>query len=142
MMTNTRSILRKLKGNNNIDDKKYEKELQPERERLNKFLEREEEEKNKDESTKQHERYRRKQKSVESAMSLEHLIRPLKKVEEKPGTYFYGPLKKLAEDFGNIPTMLRYMTLGQNQKYSQDGNRLLNRSGKVVYDEKTQECFE
>ena len=141
-MTNTRSILRKLKGNNNIDDKKYEKELQPERERLNKFLEREEEEKNKDESTKQHERYRRKQKSVESAMSLEHLIRPLKKVEEKPGTYFYGPLKKLAEDFGNIPTMLRYMTLGQNQKYSQDGNRLLNRSGKVVYDEKTQECFE
>ena len=141
-MANTRTILRKLKGNNNDDDKRYEKELQPERERLNKFLEREEEEKNKDESTKQHERYRRKQKSVESAMSLEHLIRPLKKVEEKPGTYFYGPLKKLAEDFGNIPTMLRYMTLGQNQKYSQDGNRLLNRSGKVVYDEKTQECFE
>jgi len=142
MMTNTRSILRKLKGNNNIDNKKYEKELQPERERLDKFLEREEEEKNKDESTKQHERYRRKQKSVESAMSLEHLIKPLKKVEEKPGTYFYGPLKKLAEDFDNIPEMLRHMTLGQNQKYSQDGNRLLNRSGKVVYDEKTQECFE
>jgi hypothetical protein len=141
-MANTKSILRKLKNNNNIDNKKYEKELQPEREQLNKFLEREEEEKNKDESTKQHERYRRKQKSVESAMSIEHLIRPTKNVAEKPGTYFYGPLKKLAEDFGNIPTMLKHMTLGQNQKYSQDGNRLLNRSGKVVYDEKTQECFE
>jgi len=141
-MASTRTILRKLKGNNNDDDKRYEKELQPERERLDRFLEREEEEKHKDESTKQHERYRRKQKSAESAMSLEHLIRPSKKVEEKPGTYFYGPLKKLAEDFGNISIMLKYMTLGQNQKYSQDGNRLLNRSGQVVYDEKTQECFE
>lgn len=141
-MASTRTILRKLKGNNNDDDKRYEKELQPERERLDRFLEREEEEKYKDEATKQHERYRRKQKSAESAMSLEHLIRPSKKVEEKPGTYFYGPLKKLAEDFGNISIMLKYMTLGQNQKYSQDGNRLLNRSGQVVYDEKTQECFE
>lgn len=140
-MANTRNILRKLKGNNN-DGKQYEKELQPERERLDRFLEREEEEKLKDEATKTHERYRRKQKSAESAMSLEHLIRPAKKVEEKPGTYFYGPLKKLAEDFDNIPEMLKYMTLGQNQKYSQDGNRLLNRSGQVVYDEKTQECFE
>jgi hypothetical protein len=140
-MANTRNILRKLKGNNN-DGKQYEKELQPERERLDRFLEREEEEKLKDEATKTHERYRRKQKSAESAMSLEHLIRPAKKVDEKPGTYFYGPLKKLAEDFDNIPEMLKYMTLGQNQKYSQDGNRLLNRSGQVVYDEKTQECFE
>ena len=140
-MANTRNILRQLKGNNN-DGKQYEKELQPERERLDRFLEREEEEKLKDEATKTHERYRRKQKSAESAMSLEHLIRPAKKVEEKPGTYFYGPLKKLAEDFDNIPEMLKYMTLGQNQKYSQDGNRLLNRSGQVVYDEKTQECFE
>ena len=141
-MANTKSILRKLKSDNNIDNKKYEKELQPEREQLNKFLEREEEEKNKDESTKQHERYRRKQKSVESATSLEHLIRATKNVAEKPGTYFYGPLKKLAEDFGDISTMLRHMTLGQNQKYSQDGDRLLNRSGKVVYDEQAKECFE
>ena len=45
-------------------------------------------------------------------------------------------------DFGEISLMLKYMTLGQNQKYSQDGSRLLNRAGKVVYDEKTQECFE
>ena len=141
-MTNTRSILRKLKGNNNIDDKKYEKELQPERERLNKFLEREEEEKNKDESTKQHERYRRKQKSVESAMSLEHLIRPLKKVEEKPGTYFYGSLKKLAAEFGDIKTMSAYMTMGQVTKYTEKDGCLYDRDGKIVYNEETQECFE
>ena len=106
------------------------------------YLERMEEEKYKTESTKTHERYRRKQKNTETAMSLEHLIRPAKKKEKKPGTYFYGPLKKLAEDFGDISVMLKYMTLGQNEKYSQDGNRLLNRAGQVVYDEKTQECFE
>lgn len=141
-MANARNILRQLNNNNTTDTKQYEKEVQPERQRLNKFLEREEEEKQKDEVTKTHERYRRKQKSTETAMSLEHLIRAPKKANEKPGTYFYGPLKKLAEDFGNISVMLKYMTLGQNAKYNQDGNRLLNRSGQVVYDEKTQECFE
>ena len=123
------------------DSEKYTKELRPERERLNKYLEREEEEKAKDEGQKTHERYRRKQKSVDGA-DLTSLIRPARPAAKRPGTFFYGPLKKLAEDFDNIPEMLRHMTLGQNQKYSQDGNRLLNRSGKVVYDEKTQECFE
>ena len=139
-MSNTRNILRQIKSKDNV--KQYENEITPERERLDKYLEREEEEKYKDEATKTHERYRRKQKNTETAMSLEHLIRPAKKKEEKPGTYFYGPLKKLAEDFGDISVMLKYMTLGQNEKYSQDGNRLLNRAGQVVYDEKTQECFE
>ena len=140
-MANTKSILRKIGTETHRQELEHER-LQQNYEQIRLNDDKMEEEKNKDESTKQHERYRRKQKSVESAMSLEHLIRPLKKVEEKPGTYFYGPLKKLADDFGNIPTMLKHMTLGQNQKYSQDGNRLLNRSGKVVYDEKTQECFE
>ena len=137
---NTRNILRQISSKDNNNH--YQSELKPERERLDKFLEREEEEKYKDEVTKTHERYRRNQKNTETAMSLEHLIRPAKKTEEKPGTYFYGPLKKLAEDFGEISVMLKYMTLGQNEKYSQDGSRLLNRAGKVVYDEKTQECFE
>ena len=139
-MSNTRNILRQIKSKDNV--KQYENEITPERERLDKYLQREEEEKYKDEITKTHERYRRKQKNTETAMSLEHLIRTQNKKETKPGTYFYGPLKKLAEDFGEISVMLKYMTLGQNEKYSQDGSRLLNRAGKVVYDEKTQECFE
>tara|TARA_Y100001938_G_scaffold140217_1_gene208105 strand:+ start:434 stop:862 length:429 start_codon:yes stop_codon:yes gene_type:complete len=142
MMANTKSILRQIKSKDNDEGDNYQIEMQPERERLNNFLEREEEEKYKDEATKSHERYRRKQKSTEIAMSLEQLIRPAKKREEKPGTYFYGPLKKLAEDFGDISVMLKYMTLGQNEKYSQDGSRLLNRAGQVVYDETSQECFE
>ena len=142
-MANTRNILRQINSKDNTNKNvHYKNDLKPERERLNKFLEREEEEKYKDEVTKTHERYRRKQKNTENAMSLEHLIKAPKKREEKPGTYFYGPLKKLAEDFGDISVMLKYMTLGQNEKYSQDGSRLLNRAGKVVYDEKTQECFE
>lgn len=140
-MTNTKSILRKIGTETHRQELEHER-LQQNYEQIRLNDDKMEEERNKDENTKIHERYRRKQKNTESAMSIESLIRPTKKVAEKPGTYFHGPLKKLAEDFGNIPTMLKHMTLGQNQKYSQDGNRLLNRSGKVVYDEKTQECFE
>ena len=101
-----------------------------------------EEERNKDESTKAHERYRRKQKSSESAMSLEGLIKPAKKLVEKPGTYFHGPLKKLAEEFGDIKTMTSYMTIGQITKYTEKDGCLYNRKGEVVYREETQECFE
>ena len=140
-MANTKSILRKIGTETHRQELEHER-LQQNYEQIRLNDDKMEEERNKDETTKIHERYRRKQKNTESAVSLEHLIRPSKKVAEKPGTYFHGPLKKLAEDFGNISTMLKHMTLGQNQKYSQDGNRLLNRSGQIVYDEKTQECFE
>ena len=140
-MSSTKSILRKIGTESHREDLETDR-LKENYERIRINDDKLEEEKNKDESTKTHERYRRKQKSTENGMSLEELIKPPKKIVQKPGTYFHGPLKKLAEDFGNISTMLKHMTLGQNQKYSQDGNRLLNRSGQIVYDEKTQECFE
>jgi len=101
-----------------------------------------EQEKEKSEAQKTHERYRRKQKSTESGMSLEDLIKPAKKIVEKPGTYFHGPLKKLAEEFGDIKTMTAYMTMGQITKYSEKDRRLYDRAGKLVYNEETQECFE
>jgi len=101
-----------------------------------------EQEKEKSEAQKTHERYRRKQKSTESGMSLEDLIKPAKKIVEKPGTYFHGPLKKLAEEFGDIKTMTAYMTMGQITKYSEKDHRLYDRAGKLVYNEETQECFE
>ena len=101
-----------------------------------------EEERNKDELTKTHERYRRKQKSSENAMSLDGLIRPSKKVVQKPGTYFYGPLEKLAKDFGDINTMTMYMTIGQLTKYKEESGCLYNKKGDLVYREDTQECFE
>ena len=100
-----------------------------------------EQEKEKSEAQKTHERYRRKQKS-ENGMSLEDLIKPAKKFVEKPGTYFYGPLKKLAEEVGDIKTMTLYMTIGQMTKYSEKDLRLYDRAGKLVYNEETQECFE
>jgi len=35
------------------------------------------------------------------------------------------------------------MTVGQLTKYSEQGQQLINiRTGKLAYDEKTQECFE
>ena len=101
-----------------------------------------EQEKEKSEAQKTHERYRRKQKSTESGMSLEDLIKPAKKVVEKPGTYFYGSLKKLVEEFGDIKTITSYMTMGQITKYSEKDGCLYNKEGKMVYKEETQECFE
>ena len=99
-------------------------------------------EKEKSENQKTHERYRRKQKSTETGMSLEDLIKPAKKVVEKPGTYFYGSLKKLAAEFGDIKTMSAYMTMGQVTKYTEKDGCLYDRDGKIVYNEETQECFE
>ena len=140
-MGNTKSILRKI----GTEDHRQELES----ERLKKNYEQIkinddilEEERNKDELTKTHERYRRKQKSSETAMSLENLIRPAKKITEKPGTYFHGPLKKLAEEFGDIKTMTSYMTIGQITKYTEKDGCLYNRNGEIVYNEETQECFE
>ena len=101
-----------------------------------------EEERNKDESTKAHERYRRRQKNSETAMSLDSLIRPARQVVQKPGTYFYGPLEKLAKDFGDINTMTMYMTIGQLTKYKEESGCLYNKKGDLVYREDTQECFE
>ena len=102
-----------------------------------------EEEKYKDELTKSHERYRRKQKHAENAMSIEELIKPPKKITQKPGTYFHGTLRKLAEEFKDIKTMTYYMTIGQIVKYKEEDNQLYNvKTGKLAYDEKTAECFE
>ena len=143
-MSSTKSILRK------IGTESHREELENERLKQNyeqiKFNERDdkiEEERNKSESTKVHERYRRKQKSAESGISLKGLIKPAKKIVQKPGTYFHGTLRKLSEDFGDIKTMTYYMTVGQLTKYSEKDQQLINvRTGKLAYDEETQECFE
>ena len=141
-MANTKAILRKLNANgekpslgNKLEEEVFNK--------MKKQADVWEEEKYKDESTKNHERYRRKQKSTESAMSIEELIKPPKKVVQKPGTYFHGTLRKLAEEFKDIKTMTYYMTIGQLVKYKEEDSQLHNiKTGKLAYDEKTAECFE
>ena len=140
-MASTKSILRKI-GTEDHRQELESEQLKQNYEQIRINDDKLEEEKNKDESTKAHERYRRKQKSTENGMSLEGLIKPAKKMVEKPGTYFHGPLKKLAEEFGNIKTMTSYMTIGQITKYTEKDGCLYNRKGEIVYKEKTQECFE
>ena len=140
-MGSTKSILRR------IGTEGHQQELESERlkqnyEQIRINDDKLEEERNKDESTKTHERYRRKQKSMENAMSLDGLIKPAKKFVQKPGTYFHGPLKKLAEEFCDIKTMTIYMTIGQITKYTEKDGCLYNRKGEIVYKEETQECFE
>ena len=141
-MSSTKSILRKIGTESHREDLENER-LKENYEQIRVNDDKLEEEKNKDEATKAHERYRRKQKSTENGMSIENLIKPAKKIVQKPGTYFYGPLKKLAYEFGDIKTMTYYMTVGQLMKYSEEDQQLINiRTGKLAYDEKTQECFE
>ena len=141
-MANTKAILRKLNGNG----EKPSMDNRLEEEAFNKMKKQAdvwEEEKYKDELTKTHERYRRKQKKSENATSIEELIKPPKKVVQKPGTYFHGTLRKLAEEFKDIKTMTYYMTIGQLIKYKEEDNQLHNiKTGKLAYDEKTAECFE
>ena len=140
MANRVRDVIKTVKRDYSKDDIKNEKIEIYHRElkEANEFFE---QEKEKSETQKTHERYRRKQKT-ESGMSLENLIRPAQKVVEKPGTYFHGPLNKLAEEFGDIKTITAYMTMGQMIKYSQEDCCLYDRDGKLVYNEKTQECFE
>ena len=141
-MANTKTILRKLndKVETQSADSKVEEEVFN---KMKREADKWEEEKYKDELTKSHERYRRKQKHAENATSIEELIKPPKKITQKPGTYIHGTLRKLAEEFKDIKTMTYYMTIGQLVKYKEEDNQLYNvKTGKLAYDEKTAECFE
>ncbi len=127
------------------DISKYDKELQKERERLDKFLDRDEVEKEKSEGQKTHERYRRKQQSVNGA-DLTGLIKPARPAAKKPGTFFYGTLKKLGKDFSNdIEVMEKHFTLGQSSKFRpcKETNKIYcMATGALLYDCETGEFFE
>jgi hypothetical protein len=140
MANRVRDVIKTVRRDYSKDDIKNERieRYQHELKEANEYFE---QEKEKSEAQKTHERYRRKQKT-ETGMSLENLIKPAQKVVEKPGTYFHGPLNKLAEEFGDIKTITAYMTLGQITKYSEKNGCLYDRDGKMVYNEETQECFE
>ena len=140
MASRVRDVIKTVRRNYSKDDIKNERIERYHRE-LKEATDYFELEKEKSEAQKTHERYRRKQKS-ENGMSLEDLIKPAKKIVEKPGTYFRGPLKKLVEEFGDIKTITAYMTMGQLTKYSEEDSCLYDRDGKMVYNEKTRECFE
>ena len=127
------------------DISKYDKEVQKERERLDKFLDRGEVEIEKSEGQKTHERYRRKQQSVNGA-DLTGLIKPARPAAKKPGTFFYGTLKKLGEDFSNdIEVMEKHFTLGQSSKFRpcKETNKIYClATGALLYDCETGEFFE
>jgi len=140
MASRIRDVIKTVRRDYSKDDIKNERIERYHRE-LKEATDFYEQEKEKSEAQKTHERYRRKQKS-ENGMSLEDLIKPAKKIVEKPGTYFYGPLKKLAEEFSDIKTITTYMTMGQMTRYTEKDGCLYNKEGKMVYKEETQKCFE
>ena len=111
MANRVRDVIKTVRRDYSKDDIKNERieRYQHELKEANEYFE---QEKEKSEAQKTHERYRRKQKGTEEGVSLEDLIKPAKKVVERPGTYFHGPLKKLVEEFGDIKTITSYMTMG------------------------------
>ena len=140
-MSKSKNILKSFESRNLYQEEvkqKYEKILKkyiPER-----FSE-DNEEADKSEQQKLHERYLRNIKRRENGAELE--VKPSKKVIQKPGTYFYGNLKKLAEDFKDIDTMFRYMTMGQLNKYIERDGKIYNcKTDTMVYDPVTGEVNE
>lgn len=116
----------------------YEQQLRKEYYKVaDKYSEREEIEKQKDENTKRHERYRRRQLQAGGA-DVSDLIKPAQTKEQKPGTYFYGTLEKIGKDFnGDLEKMVKYFTLGQNSKYSpnKEENKIYSsKNGELLYD--------
>ena len=140
-MARTKNILRSVQTNNVKEEKVTE-------DTYNKFkdvADRWEQEKHKHENQKQHERYRRKQQHSSNGADLSELVKPPLKKEPKPGTYFKGTLKQLAEEFhGDVNSMVKYMTLGQLAKYHPEGNMIYNtkKDNKLVYDGEKKECYE
>lgn len=119
------------------EDMLKEKELQ----KMKLYADRYEQERYKTEAQKQHERHRRNQKQKEHSMEIE--VKPAKKTIVRPGTYFYGTLRKLVDDFKTIEEVSKYMTAGQLMKYVERDGQLWNlKTGLMAYDSTTGECFE
>lgn len=124
------------------NQEKYNNQIKNEYQSLiDKYSGRNEEEKQKDEGTKIHERYRRNQQR--RAYTVDLKVEKSQSHKNKPGTYFYGTLKKLAEDFDNLKDITRHMTLGQNAKYQERDGQLWNlNTGLLAYDSSTHKVFE
>ena len=100
-----------------------------------------EQERYKTEAQKKHDRHRYNQKR--KAYSVNIPIRLAKKVVAKPGTYFYGTLCKLVEDFKTIEEISKYFTTGQLVKYEERDGKLYNlKTELMAYDPSTGECTE
>ena len=139
-MSRTRGIVTSI--NRRLRQKENENELKEKlKEKMQTYATQYEQERHKTETQKQHDRHRRNQKR--KAYSVNIPVQTAKKYVIKPGTYFHGPLRKLAEDFKTIEEMSKYFTAGQLVKYEERGGKLWNlKTNKMVYDPTTGECNE
>ena len=108
------------------------------------YMNRLEEEKNKPEDQKRHEKFVRNIKRRASPM--EYTITKAKKEVIKPGLYFEGTLKQLIEKYKDINTVFKHCSLGQLSKYREESGKIyrIYKDGteKLVYDSATGEFFE
>ena len=104
-----------------------------------------EEDDNKTESEKRHEKWVRKMKKQSRPMEV--VISKAKKIKPKPGLVFEGPLKVLVEKYKDIDTIWKHMTMGQLTKYSVIEGKIYrlykdDRPNKLVFNPETGEVFD
>tara|TARA_Y100000310_G_scaffold344859_1_gene460070 strand:- start:7611 stop:8066 length:456 start_codon:yes stop_codon:yes gene_type:complete len=122
-------------------DEKNNENIEKKNDELKMYVVQYEQERYKTEVNKQHDRYRKNQK--QKGYSVNIPVHHAKKIVTRPGTYFYGPLSKLAKDFKTIEEMSKYFTAGQLIKYQECSGRLWNlKTNQMVYDPETGECNE
>ena len=135
MSSKTRNIIRNIdnqSSNKKVSNFDYQKAYE--------IMDKMEEEKNKDESTKQHEKFLRKIKKASTPVELE--IKEAKKIETKPGQVFEGPLSVLVRKYKTIDEIFSRMTMGQLLRWYVKGNKIYRaKDGKLAYDEETGEIF-
>jgi hypothetical protein len=139
-MSKTRGIVTSI--NRRMRQEEYEDEIKKKYyEKMQRHGDKYEEERYKTETQKRHDKHRRNQKRRASSVKLEVL--PAKKIVAKPGTYFYGPLRKLVDDFKTMEDIYKYMTVGQLVKYEERDGKIWNiKTNKMAYDPSTGECNE
>jgi len=135
MSSKTRNIIR---GIDNQDLNKQNSEF--DYQRAYKIMDRMEEEKNKDEATKRHERFFRNIKRKSTPVEIE--IKNAKETKIIPGQVFEGTLSVLAKKYKSIDEIFKRMTLGQLQKWCVKNNRIYRlKDNELAYDETTGEIF-
>jgi len=135
MSSKTRDIIRNIDNQNPNKPKKivdYAKAYE--------IMDRMEEEKNKDEATKQHERFFRKIKKSSTPMEL--VVKKAKETKIMPGQVFEGTISVLAKKYKTIDEIFKHMTFGQLQKWYVKDNKIYRlKDGELAYDETTGGIF-
>jgi hypothetical protein len=147
-MSRARSIIHHIEQQKKYEHEPVKNELnyldEYERKSIERYLDKLEEDKEKTEDQKTHEKYLRYIKRKSAAVEIE--IKGRKEEKYKPGLQFEGTLKTLTAKYKVIDEIYKHMSLGQICKYystKEEPSKIYRvKDNKLVYDEEKQECYE